>query len=353
LSAANDFVGTADLDGRIVYMNSSAKRMIGLGPQRDLHFSEYVAPESLDYFMNRFIPAVRQDGHASAEMKLRNLTSGELIDVICSTFLLLDRKGNPNLLATVTRDISDRKRHEEHLDLLMREVSHRAKNMLTVVQAISNQTAANSPKDFLVRFTERLRALSANQDLLVRNEWGGVDIADLVRAQLAAFADLMGSRISMHGPKLRFNAAAGQAVGLALHELATNASKYGALSTETGSVEVCWRLDGNIFAMNWTERGGPPASAPTHRGFGSTVVNAMAKRSVQGEVHLDYAPSGVVWTLTCPGGECPGEPKGNLKALRTKTRTSFDADAVNGAVIFSNSMPSYVVRLTYYQRRGR
>jgi len=297
---SNDFVATADLEGHITYMNSAAKRMIGLGAERDLHFSEYIAPESLTYFTTTFIPAVRQHGHASAEMRLRNLTSGVLIDVICSTFLLLDRKGNPNQLATVTRDISDRKRHEEHLDLLMHEVNHRAKNMLTVVQAISHQTAAKSPKDFLARFTERLQALSANQDLLVRNEWGGVDIADLVRAQLAAFADLMGSRIAVHGPKLRFNATAAQAVGLALHELATNASKYGALSTETGSVEVCWRRDGDIFAMNWTERGGPPVSAPTHQGFGSTVVNAMAKRSVEGEVDLDYAPSGVAWTLTCP-----------------------------------------------------
>jgi PAS domain S-box-containing protein len=300
IERANDFVATADLDGHIIYTNSAAKRMIGLDRERDLHFAEYIAAESLDYFTNGFIPAVRRHGHASAEMKLRNLTSGEPIDVICSTFLLLDRKGSPNQLATVIRDISDRKRHEEHLDLLMREVNHRAKNMLSVVQAIFNQTAAKSPKDVLARFTERLQALSANQDLLVRNQWGGVDIADLVRAQLAAFADLMGSRISMHGPKLRFNAAAAQAVGLALHELATNASKYGALSTETGSVEVCWRLDDNIFAMNWTERGGPPVSTPTHRGFGSTVVNAMAKRSVQGEVHLDYAPTGVVWTLTCP-----------------------------------------------------
>lgn len=300
IERSSDFVGTADLEGHIIYMNSAAKRMIGLGAERDLHFSEYVAPESLDYFTNTFIPAIRRHGQASAEMKLRNLASGELIDVISSTFLLLDRKGNPCQLATVMRDISDRKRHEEHLDLLMREVHHRAKNMLTVVQAISNQTAAKSPKDFLARFTERLHALAANQDLLVRNEWGGVDIADLVRAQLAAFADLMGSRIAIHGPKLRFNAEAAQAVGLALHELATNASKYGALSTETGAVEVRWRLDGSIFAMNWTERGGPPVSAPTHRGFGSTVVNAMAKRSVRGEVHLDYAPSGVVWTLTCP-----------------------------------------------------
>jgi PAS domain S-box-containing protein len=300
---SNELIAMADLDGRITYINSAAKQMIGRDPERDgrdLHFSEYIAPESLGYFNDTFIPAVRRDGHATAEMKLRNVTSGELIDVISSTFLLLDRKGTPNQLATVTRDITDRKRHEEHLDLLMREVNHRAKNMLTVVQAISNQTAAKSPKDFHARFTERLQALSANQDLLVRNEWGGVDIADLVRAQLAAFADLMGSRISAHGPDLRFNAVAAQAVGLTLHELATNASKYGALSTEIGAVEVRWRLDGNIFAMSWTERGGPPVAPPTHRGFGSTVVNAMAKRSVQGEVHLDYAPSGVVWTLTCP-----------------------------------------------------
>src|SRR5258708_30684026 len=114
-------------------MNSAGKRMIGLGAERDLHFSEYIAPESLDYFTNTFIPAVHQDGHASAEMKLRNLTSGEPIDVISSTFLLLDRKGNPNQLATVTRDISDRKHHEKHLDLLLHEGNPRPKHLLTVL----------------------------------------------------------------------------------------------------------------------------------------------------------------------------------------------------------------------------
>jgi PAS domain S-box-containing protein len=300
IERSSDFVATADLDGHITYMNSAAKRMIGGGSERGLHFSEYIAPESLGYFKDTFIPAVRQHGHASAEMKLRNRTTGELIDVICATFLLLDRNGKPNQLATVTRDITDRKRHEEHLDLLMREVNHRAKNLLSVVQAISHQTAAKSPKDFTARFTERLQALSANQDLLVRSDWGGVDIEELVRAQLATFSDLIGSRISMHGPELRFNSTAAQAVGLALHELATNAGKYGALSTETGSVKVSWRLDGGMFAMSWTERGGPPVSVPTQRGFGSTVLSFMAKRSVGGEVCLEYAPSGVVWTLTCP-----------------------------------------------------
>jgi two-component sensor histidine kinase len=96
------------------------------------------------------------------------------------------------------------------------------------------------------------------------------------------------------------NAAAAQAIGLALHELATNAGKYGALSVDAGRVDVRWRLDGYVFAMNWIERNGPPVSRPERLGFGSTVVDAMAKRTVGGEVELDYAPSGLVWRLTCP-----------------------------------------------------
>jgi two-component sensor histidine kinase len=182
----------------------------------------------------------------------------------------------------------------------MREISHRARNMLSLVQAIARQTLAREPADFIERFTERIQSLAANQDLLVQNEWQGVDVEDLVRAQLAHFADLVGSRITVHGPPVRLNAAAAQAIGLALHELATNAGKYGALSVDTGCVDVGWRFDSDIFAMSWTERKGPPVSQPKRRGFGSTVIDSMVKQTVNGEVQLDYLPSGVVWNLTCP-----------------------------------------------------
>jgi PAS domain S-box-containing protein len=200
----------------------------------------------------------------------------------------------------VVQDITERKEREERERLLMREVNHRAKNMLSLVQAIARQTAAPEPEDFIRRFTERLQALAANQNLLVRNEWQGVDVKDLVHAQLAHFADLVGSRITVHGAKLRLQAASAQTIGLALHELATNAGKYGALSTDRGRVDICWGTDGDTLTMSWAEREGPPVSAPKRRAFGTIVTEAMAARSVDGEVQLDYAPSGLIWRLTCP-----------------------------------------------------
>jgi PAS domain S-box-containing protein len=211
------------------------------------------------------------------------------------------RNGSVNYFVRFIQDISDRKRGEEQVHLLMREANHRAKNMLSLVQVIARQTAAGNPEDFVDRFTERLQALAANQDLLVRHKWQGIDVDDLVRAQLAPFADLIGPRIIIRGQKLRLNAAAAQAIGLALHELATNASKYGALSTYTGRVDIRWEVtDDDTFTMDWTERDGPPVSPPQRRGFGTTVAEAMAESSVGGSVDLDYAPSGVTWRLTCP-----------------------------------------------------
>jgi two-component sensor histidine kinase len=205
------------------------------------------------------------------------------------------------LVAWMRIVIKSYEEREERERLLKREVNHRAKNLLSLVDAIAHQTAARNPEHFAERFSERIQALSANQDLLVRNEWKGVEIKNLVRAQLAHFADLIGSRIAIDGPKLRLKADGAQAIGLALHELATNAGKYGALSTDKGCVDIRWAADGEIFTMSWTEHEGPLVSAPQRRGFGAVVTREMAERSVDGRVELDYAPPGVTWRLTCPG----------------------------------------------------
>jgi PAS domain S-box-containing protein len=225
------------------------------------------------------------------------------------------------------QDITERKRREEERKereerehLFMREINHRAKNMLSVVDAIAHQTAAKTPDDFIERFSERIQALSANQDLLIRNAWHGVEIEHLVRAQLAPFADLIGSRIVVRGPKLRLNAASAQAVGLALHELTTNAGKYGALSKDTGRLDVGWGTEGETFTISWTERDGPQVCPPQRRGFGTVVMQEMAERSVNGRVDLDYAPSGVTWRLTCP----------TVKALEPIVQQSAGVDCKPG-----------------------
>lgn len=231
-----------------------------------------------------------------------------------------------SIVGTVA-DITGRKQLEEESKaraekehLLMREMSHRAKNMLSVVDAIAHQTATKSPEHFVRRFSERIQSLSASQDLLLRNEWKGVEVKGLVQAQLAHFADLIGSRISVSGPELRLREASAQAIGLALHELATNAGKYGALSTDTGHVDVCWEADGDAFSMSWTESGGPPVSPPKRRGFGTIVMGVMAERSVCGKVALDYAPSGVTWRLACPAANALETGEGLQTGEREKTR---------------------------------
>jgi PAS domain S-box-containing protein len=197
-------------------------------------------------------------------------------------------------------DITERKQREEQIGLLMREVNHRSKNMLGIVQAIARQTAVGAPADFVERFGERIHALAANQDLLVHSDWKGVEVGELAAAQLAPLKDLIGARIAIGGPRLRLNPVAAQAVGLALHELATNAVKHGSLSNDDGVVSLTWSLEADRFAIAWRERGGPWVSPPTRKGFGSTVIGHMARASLFGEVDLDFAPEGLSWTLACP-----------------------------------------------------
>ena len=208
-------------------------------------------------------------------------------------------------LRGIAADITERKRREEQVDLLMREVNHRAKNMLSVIQVVARQTARSSPEGFVERFEERIMGLAASQDLLVQNEWRGVDLDELVRSQLAHVEDLVGSRVRLSGPPIRVSASAAQNIGMPLHELATNAGKYGALSLPGGTVDIAWRLHRSDaageagFEMTWTERDGPPVRPPKRRGFGTTVIVEMARMGLDADVTLDLLPQGAVWRLAC------------------------------------------------------
>ena len=219
-----------------------------------------------------------------------------------------DADGKAERLISIVGDITKRKLAEEQAQFLLAEISHRSKNLFAVVQAVArNSASVNSTiEDFQARFSQRLQGLAASHDLLVHAKWQGASLSDLVRRQLAPFADV-GPRLDVAGPEVVVKSDVAQAIGLALHELATNAVKYGALAAPTGKVSVSWGVvetaDGaRRVCLKWIEEGGPVVSAPSRKGFGQIVIERMVAQSVDGDVDLQFAPQGLTWQLTFPVG---------------------------------------------------
>jgi PAS domain S-box-containing protein len=304
-------IAEVDADGKVLRANIQSCGLLGYSSDEVLGRSifEETADQGGGADREQFRRQVAGEfDRYTIEKRIRR-KDGSAVWVSITSSSVRDTDGQFLYAVRVLEDITERKEREEKEHLLMREINHRAKNILSVVDAIAHQTATRDPEDFIERFSERIQALAANLDLLVRNEWKGIEIEDMARAQLSHFADLIGSRIAVKGPQLRLKTSGAQAVGLALHELATNAGKYGALSTDRGRVDICWGTEGDTFTMSWTEREGPPVSLPKRRGFGTIVMETMTERSVDGMVDLDYSPSGVTWRLTCAAANAlePGE----------------------------------------------
>ncbi|GGD06692.1 sensor histidine kinase [Aquisalinus flavus] len=202
-------------------------------------------------------------------------------------------------------DITLRKEQEERIHLLMAEVNHRARNLLTVVQSVARQTSRLSdPATFAEDLSNRLAGLAASQDLIIQGEWQGVRMRDLVTSQLGHLGDSQLSRLVLDGESITVSPAAAQGIGMALHELSTNALKYGAFSNETGTVHIVWTVkmiqESAMFIISWQERDGPAVKAPEKTGFGRTVIERMAGHAVSGEVDLHYDPDGLKWSLSAP-----------------------------------------------------
>ncbi|MDY8108382.1 HWE histidine kinase domain-containing protein [Fulvimarina sp. 2208YS6-2-32] len=189
---------------------------------------------------------------------------------------------------------------EEQTRLLMREMTHRAKNQYALVAAIARRAARESADtgQFLDTLSDALASLARSADLLSSQNWESVELSALIDNQLSAFG-VQTRRIRYSGPKLRVNASVAQTIGLALHELATNAAKYGALSVDDGVVTIDWSYD-DVFRMEWRETGGPPVKPPTRSGFGTLVTQKMTSRGLGGKVSMSFAETGVVWSLEAP-----------------------------------------------------
>ncbi|HEX2134495.1 MAG TPA: HWE histidine kinase domain-containing protein, partial [Microvirga sp.] len=193
-------------------------------------------------------------------------------------------------------DISHRKQAEEQLDLLAREVNHRANNLLSTVHAMVRLTRGDSVEALKAALEGRIGALAHAHNLLAKSRWSGADLQQLVQEEVAPYLGGLTSRVSISGPRLPLEPQAAQSLAMAIHELTTNAVKYGALSNDTGRVEVSWSIKGNRLRLQWRETGGPATSRPAKRGVGTTVISRSV-RYLGGEVEFDWRAEGLVCRL--------------------------------------------------------
>lgn len=302
VASSSDAIISKSLDGTITSWNGAAERLFGYAAREIVGQSiRILIPAELQAEEDEILARIARGETLQSLETTRRAKDGRLIPVSLTSSPVLDASGRIVGSSKIIRDITERKATELENQLLMREVNHRAKNVLTVVNAIARQTAAGSPEDFLARFSARVRALAANQDLLVSNDWHSIEMRDLVVSQLAPFADLLGTRIVMNGGALRVRSEAAQSLGMALHELATNAAKHGALAGTDGVVAIAWGAGDNEFALTWTEAGGSrQASEPQRRGFGRTVIEDMTRRKLGGTSVLSFPAEGARWRLVCP-----------------------------------------------------
>jgi PAS domain S-box-containing protein len=199
-------------------------------------------------------------------------------------------------------DITERKESEAHLRLLLRELTHRSKNLLAVIQAMARQTArhAGSVDGFLNQFAARLQALAASHDLLVRESWYGASLRELIQSQLAAYVNDAQAQVKVDGPPIALKPEVAQNLGLALHELAVNAAKFGSLSVPGGLVSITWALRDGVLALEWRERSGPKVKVRRKKGFGSIVIERNLVRALDAKVDVNYHPDGLVCHIVIP-----------------------------------------------------
>jgi two-component sensor histidine kinase len=226
--------------------------------------------------------------------------SGVTVDVT------LSRRADEALRA----EVAQRKQSEERQQMLVHELNHRVKNMLATVQSIARQSLSSPALGLPARdFEERLMALAWAYEILTREHWAGASLREVIQRTMAPHIDHASSRLALDGPDLWLTPNRALSIALAMHELATNAVKYGALSSDDGCVRVRWRtLDDagtQRLELEWRETGGPPVAPPRRRGFGSRLIERSLSRDLRGEVTLQFEPTGLVCRVTGLLAEAP------------------------------------------------
>jgi PAS domain S-box-containing protein len=306
VESSNDAIISKDLTGTVMSWNSAAERMFGFTPDEMVgHSIMAIIPEGRKEEERFILGQIAKGDRIEHYETVRRRKDSRLIHVSL-TISPIRVDGVIVGASKIARDISERKSFEAAQRELMREVNHRSKNLLAVVEAIIRQTAAKTrQRDFLRRLSERLQSLSISQDLLTASEWRGVDMHDLVTRQLRHFDIGQNDRVAVQGGAYIVTPAASQALSMAVHELLSNARSHGALSNDAGHVDVSWKTTEEPskppqFILRWQERGGPRVRERRRQGFGTIILQRATAASLNADVRLDFTRDGLDWELRAP-----------------------------------------------------
>jgi PAS domain S-box-containing protein len=303
IETSDDAIVSKDLNGVVTSWNRGAERIFG-----------YTAHEMIGRSVMTLIPSDRQDEEPGILQRirrgeridhyetLRHRKDGTVIHVSLSVSPVKDATGKVVGASKIARDITERKVAQARQELLTREVQHRTKNLFAVVLAVVARSFAGkqTAKEAEASVMARLHSLAQTHAMLMDNEWQGADFLDVVAVEMSPYED----RVQVEGPSLVLDAKAAQNFALALHELATNAVKHGALSNATGRVHIGWSVTksngSGHFSFRWQERGGPPVSPPVRRGFGSTVLEQVMGEYFEVPPRITFAAGGVSYEINGP-----------------------------------------------------
>lgn len=307
VATSADAIISMSSDGIIQSWNPGAERMFGYTADEVIGKSERLLfPEGGEQEFEEKYRHLRHGEHVLRDT-VRRRKDGSLHDVNINVAPMRRPDGRIFGFSAVFRDITERKRVEKHLRMVMRELSHRTKNLLAVIVAMVRQTARKSTDVAVLQsqLIQRLQSLSASHDLLVAEDWTGASLEELVRAVLQPFTGNAADAVECKGLPVFVNATAAQNLGLALHELATNAAKYGALSTSAGRLRVEWSFETDAegqqrLVLHWKEHNGPRVSPPSVKGFGHVVIERVVGQALSAKVDYRFDPDGVSWTIAMP-----------------------------------------------------
>jgi PAS domain S-box-containing protein len=289
-----------DAEGRCLFLSRALRRFWGVDPHHldDFDWSSTLHPDDVELLAAPFGQAMAQHTPFSVEARYKRADG---------TFRIMRTEANPRFdqdgrflgMTGVNTDVTEQRDAEEQARYLMGELNHRTKNLLTVVQAIARNTARSTDTEsFLDTFSSRLAGLAASNDLLVSKDWSAVSLGALVGGQFDTIGVAQDSRVTFEGPLIQVCPQYAQTIGMALHELATNSLKYGALCDPAGRLTVSWdRLAPAHWRMEWREQISMEVPTPEKKGFGHALIVDMVERAVGGEVHVEFGAHGLLWAL--------------------------------------------------------